>query len=1205
MKKTINLFALRVVMAFAVLCSASVVYAQTSDEPIITFKTSIYENVGASNQFSLVIGTLDAGQYIDVDCGFGAIEYETAQAVVDEETQSVTGTYIECQVSEEGIVKIYGDPAQIDYLNASGCYITEIEFKGVYNISVLDLSHNELKALDLSDMSSLQALYLSDNTFTAETPLKIGGNKPDLTILEINTIDYMDESFNLSDYPALASFDGYHNLGLTKCDPTGCPNLLRLTLDVTNVESIDVSKNPYLTILNVSNTRITELDLSNNPYLVQLYCDHVGSFNNEYKIEKLDLTNNPELAHLFCAGNKLTSLDISKCTKLVTLSATDNYLSSIDVSNNSALYIVELNKNCLDFVTLPLDPGSWNTYYYGQRNFPVEKSYKVGNAFDFSARVLREGSTTDAVLYSVSESAPESPVLVDESYYSYSNGVLTVNQVIEDSVYVAFANELFPDAILRTDKFKVKSEATYGENNKSFFFTTSVLAGTAISFGIGIDGATEANPKEFYVNLGDGNLVTYEATSAGVPSTPNVVGSRVGYGPIEVYVKEGDVLTAIESTNIKMTGANVTAAPSLRVLRIENAGLRELDLTWNRCLQSLDLSDNNFFRLSLGGANGAYEKNALTDIDLSNNFLSTLTLNNVQAIKNIDLSNNQLSDDSALDFSDADYILSVDLSNNLFETLDFTYCSIMTRLDVSDNKLTSIVMPTECNLEYFDCHNNSFTLATLPEHGSLKDENYIYAPQADYVIATKGPGIDLSSQNREINGSATVYTWKDASGKALTEGVDYTNNNGVMVFKNVSVGKIVCEMTNSAFPAFTGANVYKTTAIEAAAMPTNVIASFTTINDGDAVSLSLAAQNAGTAVYIGWGGDENLSQYMLGTSYQLFDATTKANTEVKVYTYDDSEKITVFSMSGAALSSCDVSKLTDAICINIGDAGLSQIKLPESIVLQELFLEGNNFESFDLSKYPSLRLVSLGSNALTSIDLSKNANIQEFSASNNQISSVKFDNEKLNSLYLENNNLSEISFDGAPNIEQLSLSYNFLSELDVNALPDLRVLAINNNSFTFKTLPLNNYSVYYYGNQAPMSVEVVDGKVDLSDQLMVNGTETVYRWFLGAPTENVDTGELEGEELFIDEEYTLSGGITEFLANFDGVMCVMTNAALPNVYIYTELLDVTAGIEDILADVDPNAPVEYYNLQGIKVENPENGIYIRRQGKIAIKVRVK
>lgn len=1198
MKINIKNPVLKAISIFALIALPCAVHAQTTDEPIITFKTNIYENSGATNQFSLVIGTVDAGQYIDVDCGFGKIEYETQQAVIDSLSE-VSGTFIECQVSKEGIVKIYGDPNQIDYFNASGCYITDITFANPASIDVLDLSHNELQSLDLSDMTNVQALYLSDNTFTEATPLKIGGNKPNLRILEINTIDYMDESFNLSDYPALVSFDGYHNLGLKKCDPSGCPELLRLTLDVTPVETIDVSRNTNLLILNVSNTRITSLDLSSNPYLTELYCDHTGSYNHDYKLETLDVTNNPELKYLFCAGNKLTQLDISKCPKLITVSAADNYLTTFDVSNNPSLYIVQLNQNCLDFATLPLDPGTWNTYYYGQRNFPVEKSYKVGTTFDYSSRVLREGGITDAVLYSVSETSPESASPVETSYYTYADGVLTINRIPQDSVYIAFANSLFPDEILRTDKFKIKSEADYGENVKAFSFTTSISPDNAISFGIGLSGATADNPKEFYVNLGDGNLQTFTATTSGTPATANVSGTRKGYGSIEVYLKEGDALTAVETEAVPMYSVDVSASASLRTLRLANAGLYSIDLSWNRCLETLDLSGNNLTSLSLAGNNGSYEKNALANIDLSHNNLTDLTLNNLKAIKILDLGYNQLTE---IDLSDADYILSVDLSNNMLESLDFTYCYIMTNLDVSHNNLTSIIMPDECSLKRFVCNYNNFTLATLPEHGSLSDDNYIYAPQSDLLIATKGPGIDLSEQNRVINGAGTTYTWKDANGNALVEGVDYTNNNGIMVFKNIEVGNIVCEMTNQAFPGFAGDVVFKTTPIEAAGMPTNVIATFSTVNDGDQVGLSLAAVKAGTAIYIGWDGNENLSQYLLGTEYKLFEAETKAGTVVNVYTYDADEKVSVFSMSGATLSSCDVSKFTDAICINVSDAGLSEIKLPESSALQELNLSGNNFTEFDLSKYPNLRLVSLNNNSLTSLDLTQNSAIQELSASYNQLSEIALDNDQMWALYLENNNFTEISLAGAPNITQLSLAHNQLSEIDVEVLSKLRVLSLTNNRFTFKTLPLHKstYMVYYYANQAPIETATVDGRVDLSDQSIVDGTETVYRWFLGVPEQDED-GNLVGEELILDTEYTLTGGITEFLRSFEGVMCVMTNEKLPNVYIYTNLFNAVAGVESIEADSD-NAPVEYYNLQGVKVASPKNGIYIRVQGRKATKI---
>ena len=45
------------------------------------------------------------------------------------------------------------------------------------------------------------------------------------------------------------------------------------------------------------------------------------------------------------------------------------------------------------------------------------------------------------------------------------------------------------------------------------------------------------------------------------------------------------------------------------------------------------------------------------------------------------------------------------------------------------------------------------------------------------------------------------------------------------------------------------------------------------------------------------------------------------------------------------------------------------------------------------------------------------------------------------------------------------------------------------------------------------------------------------------------------------------------------------------------------GVEGV--ELDENAPVEYYNLQGVKVENPENGTFIKVQGNKTTKVYIK
>ena len=42
------------------------------------------------------------------------------------------------------------------------------------------------------------------------------------------------------------------------------------------------------------------------------------------------------------------------------------------------------------------------------------------------------------------------------------------------------------------------------------------------------------------------------------------------------------------------------------------------------------------------------------------------------------------------------------------------------------------------------------------------------------------------------------------------------------------------------------------------------------------------------------------------------------------------------------------------------------------------------------------------------------------------------------------------------------------------------------------------------------------------------------------------------------------------------------------------------AIEEV--DADANAPVEFYNLQGVKVARPENGVFIKKQGNKVTKV---
>lgn len=57
-----------------------------------------------------------------------------------------------------------------------------------------------------------------------------------------------------------------------------------------------------------------------------------------------------------------------------------------------------------------------------------------------------------------------------------------------------------------------------------------------------------------------------------------------------------------------------------------------------------------------------------------------------------------------------------------------------------------------------------------------------------------------------------------------------------------------------------------------------------------------------------------------------------------------------------------------------------------------------------------------------------------------------------------------------------------------------------------------------------------------------------------------------------------------------------------NTYPYYLYVAPKSGITEIVDDADTDAPVEYFNLQGIRVENPTSGLYIRHQGKKVEKI---
>ena len=1223
-------------LVMAMLWSSLAAHAQ--DDWMIKFHTNVPEkakNTGVQAQVSFVLGSKSDKANVYIDYGSGETEVEIQKAMVenDKGELAIKGTLCTNAVTDAGWVTISGDPNDLYFFNASGNEIDKIEFNPNLKLQVLNLEHNVLTSLNIDRLQSLNVIYLQDNPFSATTPLMIG-KMPELIVLEVPQIGHISPNFTLKNFPKLRSFDAYHTIGLKVADPTGCPNLQRLSLDMTSVESVDLSKNSELEILNVGDSRVKTLDLRNNPKITQLYISHSsGTVNTDVKFESIDVSHCPELYYFYCGGNNLKELNLRNNPKLFTLSCDRNLLRKLDVSQNPILYSVNVRYNYMDFATLP-EPGNWFEYYHEQNPMELNDTYKVGDVIDLSNRVLRPKTTTQARLFRVPKADPTKPVELDGSYYSYENGKVTLKKELDEEVFVQFNNSRLKDYPIRTENFRVKTVAEFGKDVKAIQLASLGDAGSPLKMSVGILGATAANPVTVKVDLGDGNTTPFQIKDER-PATANIVTTRTGAGDIIVYVPQDKYVTSLESDGQYIDNIDLSALTELRTLTLKRANLTTIDLSYNNKLEKLDLSQNQLRRVDLRGPSSYFNKSKLSDINVSYNQIDSLLFNTIYGVTKLNVSHNKL---NKLDLKDADNLRMLDISHNKFTRLLLNHSELIEDVNVSNNELTEVKIPPVAPIKKLNVSGNYFTLANMPNDFGLTRGNFIYAPQHVLQISTSSPGIDLSEQNITKNGATTNFVWKKKDGSSLQLGKDYTITNGSAKFTNLALDSIYCEMTHPAYPDFEGQNVFKTTNVHPIAFPKYELASFTTVNQTDSVVLSLASYIPGKSVYFEWGGNGNVTQYTLGDKYKIFQAKSKANTKVRVLVAEADDKVKVFSVANVNMTDVDLTGLKEAKLIAVTRAGLTSIKLPAAPNLTDLNLEGNELTDINLSAFPNLNFISLTGNKIKTFDLSQAPNLGIAYLSSNKMKEIKLNNPKLWNLDLSDNDLESVSLDKLPMLEQLWLNANKLTKVDVSKNTNLTVLNVVGNRLKFSTMPLpsNNgkpFNRYSYNLQAPIDVKCVNGKVDLSSEAVVGGEMTTYHWFIGNVTYR--DGELQGEKLELNEEYTLENGVTTLKLDktFTNLVCVMANDNFPNALIYTNYITFTpaTGIDAVTADKDvkiqfldgaisvlgaQNSTVAIYSIDGKLVYQGKvaddssriplgRGTYIVRVGNKAAKVSVK
>ncbi|KFF15120.1 DUF7619 domain-containing protein [Flavobacterium hydatis] len=397
--------------------------------------------------------------------------------VTNKIAQNIKGEYIKIDLNGDGEIQ-ESEALQIAGLIITKSSISTLEgIKKFKNLSSLDCSENQLTELDVSDMISLQVLYLSDNQLVGLNlkglvyldRLSCSSNQLEkLNIEGLYNLTYLAYSSNRLTNVDISSLKKLSSLScggnpLVKLDLKGLTNLYSLSCESSGLTALDLNGLTRLTTLQCDNNNLTSLDLKGSVNLFHLECS-----NN--KLKKLDLSGLNKIEILTCGGNEFTTLNIENLSKLGYFTINNSpFLETIFMKNGTqkyasfsyhpspnlkyictddykvSLYIQSLikngNINCVVNSYCSFIPGG--PLYSIQGKIGLDKNNNGCDAFDINVSNMK---------FSITDGVTKGNFITNESgnyFISVPQGSHTITPLLENPSYF----NVYPSSIQTNPTF--------------------------------------------------------------------------------------------------------------------------------------------------------------------------------------------------------------------------------------------------------------------------------------------------------------------------------------------------------------------------------------------------------------------------------------------------------------------------------------------------------------------------------------------------------------------------------------------------------------------------------------------------------------------------------------------------------------------------------------------------------------------------------
>ncbi|WP_304288829.1 C10 family peptidase [Porphyromonas uenonis] len=823
------------------------------------------------------------------------------------------------------------------------------------DFTVLACMENELTNLDVSQCSSLEALWCCLNQIKGEAMTQLVNSLPDRTGKKAGTFvvySHFQGEKNIclkSDVAiakaknwqvALATIENgkvklYLYEGEDDSQPSVGDGVITMTTSRAVGEQIMLAMRPVEGQTVIAEGLQEPLILDDLPHRYTLTSQTVTLKGNlkSLNCNGLYSQSGPPSHH----QNQLTSLDVSRCNTLTKLDCSENLLQSLDVSSCKTLRELYCSDNLLQSLDITHNEALTGLYCFNNQLETLGLSH---------ARALTSLNVSENRLTALDLSQ-----CLNLQYLDLSNNQLTSldvshNPNLED-LYCA-GNPIERERM--TQLVKTLSDRT-GQEEGTF------VPGKCLKSDVAI-----AKAKNWSVE--DENGGPYEGEDDSQPSvgdgvitmtTSRAVGEQIVLAMIPVEgqtviaegLKEPLVLDGTEHL-YTLTSQTVTLRGNLTHLACDEMKDSSIPTGHRDQLTSLDVSGCK----------------TLTYLDCSNNLLQSLDITHNEALTELFCMDNQL---TSLDLSQARGLEMFACNGNALTLLNLSQCTNLVGLGVGRNQLTDIDVSQLKKLKFLECDDNQLTRLDVSHNGELQG------------LACYGNQIKDEAMTELVNGLPSRIG-KDPHGQFVVVGQDAKADGNICLKSDVLIAKLKnwSVLTSDFRTEYDG----EPDPAPNTPVGDGVITMTTSRAAGEQIMLAVSPVKGQNVIAEGL--KEPLILDGTGHLYTLTSQTVTLRGNLTLLLCDGAVDMVTLPSHENQLTSLDINCETLTLLSCSGNP-LTSLDLSHARALTTLACYENKLTQLDLSPCTKLTGLGVGENLLTHLDVSHNGKLQALDCYGNQI----------------------------------------------------------------------------------------------------------------------------------------------------------------------------------------------------------------------------